>query len=123
MSENKNNIESNSHEVYEINPAILNSPLGYSSLIDGDNIMVVSHLIGEGFNRNNEKIRVIREKGYVIVNGEKTNSGKFESLTDAQLYQLVIAGVIILNDKQRNEFRKKFFSPAATKSETDKKKK
>jgi hypothetical protein len=123
MSENINNNGSNSQEVYEINPAILNSPMGYSSLIDGDNIMVVSHLIGEGFNRNNEKIRVIREKGFVLVNGEKTNSGKFESLTDTQLYQLVTAGVIILNDKQRNEFRKKYFSPAANKAETEKKKK
>ncbi len=123
MSENKNNIDPKNIEEFEINPAILNSPMGYSSLIDGDNIMVVSHLIGEGFNRNNEKIRVIREKGFVLVNGEKTNSGKFESLTDTQLYQLVTAGVIILNDKQRNEFRKKFFQPAVIKTETDKKKK
>ena len=97
-------------DIYEINPAVLNSPMGYSSQIDGDNIMVVAHLFGEGFNRHNEKIRIIKEEGFVLVNGERTASGKFESLSDKQLYELVTAGVILLNDKQRNELRKKFFT-------------
>lgn len=107
---NTNKADTNKTEVYEINPAILNSPMGYSAQIDDDNIMVVSHLLGEGFNRNNEKIRIIKEEGFVLINGEKTTSGKFESLTDTQLYQLVSAGVILLSDKQRNDFRKKFFT-------------
>ena len=104
------NTTTNKNEIYDINPAILNSQMGYSTLIDGDNIMVVSHRIGEGFNRDNEKIRLITEEGFVLVNGTRTASGKFESLTDAQLYELVTAGVLILNDKQRNDFRKKFFT-------------
>ncbi len=104
------NTTSNKTEIYEVNPAILNSQMGYSAFIDNDNIMVVSHRVGEGFNRNNEKVRIITEEGFVLVNGSRTASGKFESLTDTQLYQLVTAGVIILNDKQRNDFRKKFFS-------------
>ncbi len=124
MTENTNTNKSDSDktEVYEINPAILNSPMGYSALIDNDNIMVVSHLIGEGFNRNNEKIRIIKEDGFVLINGEKTPTGKFESLTDIQLYQLVTAGVILLNNKQRNDFRKKFFTIETNKAESEKKK-
>ncbi len=114
MAENTNSSKS---EIYEINPVILNSQLGYSSCIDDDNIMVVAHLFGEGFNRNNEKIRVIREEGFVLINGERSPSGKFENLTDNQLYQLVTAGVVMLNDKQRNDFRKKFFSNNDIKAE------
>ncbi|MEO8514512.1 MAG: hypothetical protein ABI543_13205 [Ignavibacteria bacterium] len=109
--------------IYEINPSILQGPMGYSAQIDGDNIMVVSHQIGEAYNRNNERVRVIKEEGFVLINGEKTTTGKFESLTDTQLYQLVTAGVILLNDKQRNDFRRKFFSIDAHKNESDKKKK
>lgn len=124
MTENTNTNKSDTTktEVYEINPSILNSPMGYSALIDDDNIMVVSHLLGEGFNRNNEKVRIIKEAGFVLINGEKTKTGKFETLTDTQLYQLVTAGVILLNDKQRNDFRKKFFVIDTYKTETDKKK-
>ena len=114
MAENNN---SSKNAIYEINPAILNSQMGYSSCIDDDNIMVVAHLFGEGFNRNNEKIRVIREEGFVLINGERTGSGKFENITDNQLFQLVTAGVILLNDNQRNEFRKKFFSTDTTKND------
>lgn len=114
MAENNN---SSKNTIYEINPAILNSQMGYSSCIDDDNIMVVAHLFGEGFNRNNEKIRVIREEGFVLINGERTESGKFENITDNQLYQLVTAGVILLNDNQRNDFRKKFFSTDPNKND------
>ncbi len=84
--------------------------MGYSANIDDDNIMVVANLFGEGFNRNNEKIRIIREEGFVLVNGERTTTGKFENITDNQLYQLVTAGVILLNETQIKQFRKKFFS-------------
>ncbi len=105
MSEN-----SKTKETYEINPAILNSPMGYSSVIDSDNIMVVPHVFGEGFNRNNEKIRLIKEQGFVLINGERTQSGRFEYLGDKQLYELVAAGVILLNEKQKAEFRKKYFT-------------
>lgn len=104
-------------EVYEINPAILNSQMGYSAIIDDDNIMVVAHLLGEGFNRNNEKIRIIREEGFVLVNGERTESGKFENITDNQLYQLVTAGVLLLNEEQIKQFRKKFFASEPGKNE------
>lgn len=104
------NTNTNKNEIYEVNPAILNSSMGYSAQIDGDSIMIVANLYGEGFNRNNEKIRLIKEEGFVLINGEKTITGKFESITDNQLYQLVTAGVILLSDKQRNDFRRKFFS-------------
>ena len=112
-------INNNKTEVYEINPVILNSPMGYSAQIDDDSIMVVSHLPGEGFNRNNEKVRIIKEEGFVLINGERTSSGKFERLTDSQLFQLVTAGVIILTEKQRADFRKKFFSIDVVKNETN----
>jgi hypothetical protein len=121
---NTNRSEQNKQDIYEINPAILNSPMGYSSEIDGDNIMVVSHQLGEAYNRNNEKVWIIKEEGFVLINGERTSSGKFESLTDTQLYQLVIAGVVLLNDKQRNDFRKKYLTMETIKNErstTDKK--
>ena len=107
-SQSKND-NAGKNEIYDINPAILNSPMCYSAIIDGDSIMVVSHLYGEGFNSRNEKITLIREEGFVLVNGERTTSGKFENLNDTQLYQLVSAGVILLNEKQLAEFRKKFF--------------
>ena len=81
MAEQINNSKT---EVYEINPVILNSPMGYSAQIDEDSIMVVSHLMGEGFNRNNEKIWIIKEEGFALINGERTSSGKFESLTDSR---------------------------------------
>lgn len=97
-------------ETYEVNPAILNSPMGYSSVIDGDNIMVVPHVFGEGFNRNNEKIRLIKEHGFILINGERAQNSRFENLKDKQLYELVAAGVILLNEKQKAEFRKKFFT-------------
>ncbi len=119
---NTNKTDTNKTEIYEINPSILNSSMGYSAQIDDDNIMVVSHLFGEGFNRNNEKVRIIKEEGFVLINGERTISGKFESLSDTQLYQLVTAGVILLNDKQRNDFRKKFFTLETNRNETEKKK-
>ncbi|MCC6865759.1 MAG: hypothetical protein IT280_06315 [Ignavibacteria bacterium] len=96
-------------EIFEINPAILCLQLGYSSIIDGDNITVVADKYGEQFNSRNEKIRVITEPGYVIINGKRTTSGKFEGLTAVQLYQLAAAGVLLLNSKQQTEFRKKFF--------------
>jgi len=105
------------NEIYDINPAILNSPMGYSAIIDNDSIMVVSHLYGEGFNSRNEKITLIREEGFVLVNGERTTSGKFENLNDTQLYQLVSAGVILLSDKQIIDFRKKFFGRSGKQSE------
>ncbi len=97
-------------EVYEVNPKIMDSAQGYSAFIDGDNIMVVPNRYGEGYNSQNEKISIIREKGFVLVNGERNSVCKFEKLSDKQLYQLVIAGVIILNPQQQAEFRKKFFS-------------
>lgn len=96
-------------EIYEINPGILDLPMGYSAVIDDVNIMVVPNHYGEGFNRNNEKIRVLKEAGYVMINGQRTQSSRFEDLTDSQLYQLVAAGVILLNEKQKSDFRKKFF--------------
>lgn len=96
-------------EIYEINPGILNLPMGYSAVIDDVNIMVVPNHYGEGFNRNNEKIRVLKEAGYVMINGQRTQSSRFEDLTDSQLYQLAAAGVILLNEKQKSDFRKKFF--------------
>ncbi len=111
MGNNTNtNTNTNKNEIYEVNPFILNSSMGYSAQIDGESIMVVANLYGEGFNRNNEKIRLIKEEGFVLINGERTPTGKFESINDNQLYQLVTAGVILLNDKQRNDFRNKFFS-------------
>lgn len=97
-------------EAYEVNPAILSLPMGYSAVIDKVNIMVVPNEFGEGFSRNNKKIRVLKKPGYVLINGRQTNSGKFENISDKQLYQLVMAGVIMLNEKQTDEFRKKFFS-------------
>jgi hypothetical protein len=100
----------NTNEVYEVNPAILSSPLGYSAKIGEDNIMVVPHLYGEGFNPFNERIQVTKEAGFVLINGERTPSGKFEGINESQLFQLVTAGVILLNEKQRNDFRKNFFS-------------
>lgn len=96
-------------EIYEINPGILDLPMGYSAVIDDVNIMVVPNHYGEGFNRNNEKIRVLKEAGYVMINGQQTQSSRFEDLTDSQLYQLVAAGVILLNEIQKSDFRKKFF--------------
>lgn len=96
-------------EIYEINPGILDLPMGYSAVIDDVNIMVVPNHYGEGFNRNNEKIRVLKEAGYVMINGQRTQSSRFEDLTDSQLYQLVASGVILLNEKQKSDFRKKFF--------------
>lgn len=117
MSDNPNKTE-----IFEINPVILNSPNGYSALIDGDNFMVVSHLFGEGFNRRNERINIIKEEGFVLVNGQRTVSGKFEGLSDMQLYQLVIAGVVVLNTRQIADFRKKFFSSAASQFERTNKK-
>ncbi len=96
-------------EIYEINPGILDLPMGYSAVIDDVNIMVVPNHYGEGFNRNNEKIRVLKEAGYIMINGKRTSSGKFEGLSDKQLYQLVAAGVILLNEIQKSDFRKKFF--------------
>jgi hypothetical protein len=112
MSEN-NSIKNNA--VYEIDPKVLNSALGYSAIIDGDSIMVVANVYGEGYNLHNEKISLVKQKGFVLVNGEKTKSGKFENLTDTQLYQLVVAGVIALSEKQQEEFRKKFFEKPSTK--------
>jgi hypothetical protein len=108
MTQN-NNTGTVKREVYEVNPAILNQPLGYSAKIDGDNIMVVAHLYGEGYNSSNERINLIKEPGFVLINGERTESGKFEDLSDKQFYQLVVSGVILLNDFQHDEFRKKFF--------------
>lgn len=119
MADNSNT-NSKTAEVYEINPRILDSSLGYSALIDGENIMVVPNRYGEGYNSQNEKISIIREKGFVLVNGEKTSANKLEKLTDKQLYQLVIAGVIILNTQQQAEFRKKFFSHNKTEQEKKK---
>lgn len=97
-------------EVYEVNPAILSSQLGYSAKISEDNIMVVPDVYGEGFNPFNERINVLKEPGYVLINGEKTASGKMEGIDDKQLFQLVTAGVILLNEKQRIDFRKNFFT-------------
>lgn len=113
------------NEIYEVNPAVLNSQMGYSADIDGDSIMVVSHLFGEGFNSRNEKITLIKEEGFVLVNGEKTTSGKFENLSETQLFQLVTAGVILLSEKQIIEFRKKFFGRGGKQTErlSDKKNK
>lgn len=101
--------DSQKKELYDINPAILSLPMGYSAVIEGINIMVVPNHYGEGFNRNNEKIRVLKEPGYVMINGNRTQSNKFEDISDYQLYQLVCAGVILLSEKQKAEFRKKFF--------------
>jgi len=97
-------------EVYEVNPAILSSQLGYSAKIGEDNIMVVPDVYGEGFNPFNERISILKEPGYVLINGEKTSSGKMEAINESQLFQLVTAGVIVLNEKQRIDFRKNFFS-------------
>ena len=99
-----------SSEVYDVNPAILSSQLGYSAKIGDDNIMVVPDVYGEGFNPFNERISVLKEPGYVLINGEKTPSGKMEGISESQLFQLVTAGVIMLNEKQRADFRKTFFS-------------
>ena len=96
-------------EIYEVNPAILSSQLGYSAKIGDDNIMVVPDVYGEGFNPFNELINVLKEPGYVLINGERTASGKMEGVNEAQLFQLVTAGVILLNEKQRVDFRKHFF--------------
>lgn len=97
------------NEIYAINPVILDHPMGYSAVIENVNIMVVPNQYGEGFNRNNEKIRVLKEAGYVMINGQRTQSSKFENLPDKHLYQLVAAGVILLSEKQKAEFRNKFF--------------
>ncbi|HAX47577.1 MAG TPA: hypothetical protein PK605_01635 [Ignavibacteria bacterium] len=117
MSNTNINESPGKNEIYDINPSILNSPMGYSAVIEGDNIMVVSHLFGEGFNSRNEKIRLIKEEGFVLINGEKTASGKFENLSDTQLFQLVSAGVILMNEKQIADFRKKFFGKNTKQSE------
>ena len=108
-------------ETYEINPAVLDSALGYSAKIDGDNIMVVPNLYAEGFNSKNEKINIIKEKGFILINGQKTASGKFEKLTDKQLFQLVTAGVVLLSSGQQSEFRRKFFSLDKPGNEKEKK--
>jgi hypothetical protein len=115
-----NNTGITTKETYEVNPAILNSSLGYSAKIGEDNIMVVANLYGEGYNAQNEKINIIKEKGFVLINGEKTASGKFERLTDEQLLQLVTAGVILLSEQQQADFRRKFFN--VNKLESEKKK-
>jgi hypothetical protein len=108
-------------ETYEINPAILNHPLGYSARIDGDNIKIVAHLYGEGYNSNNERINLIKEPGFVLVNGERTKSGKFEDLSDKQLYQLVVSGVVLLSEAQQEDFRRKFFGLNKSAGESKKK--
>lgn len=120
MTQTSNNNQTSGKEIYEVNPAVLDSALGYSAKIDGDNIMVVPHLYSEGFNSQNEKIIIIKEKGFVLVNGSKTASGKFEKLTEKQLFQLVTAGVVLLSPQQQAWFRMKFFS--LTKPENEKKK-
>jgi hypothetical protein len=44
-----------------------------------------------------------------MLNNVKTESGKFQNLTSKQLYQLVLAGVIILNPEQSKIFKEKFY--------------
>lgn len=95
--------------IYAVSENILNKPVGYSAKVDDVNITVIPHLYGEGFNSQNEKINVIKEPGFVLMNGQKTESGKFENLTDKQLYELVSAGVIKLTPEQEKAFRKQFF--------------
>lgn len=119
MADNNTTVTTNK-ETFEVNPAILNSALGYSARIGEDNIMVVANLYGEGYNAQNEKINIIKEKGFVLVNGEKTASGRFERLTDEQLLELVTAGVIILNEQQQADFRRKFFNVGKLESEKKK---
>lgn len=122
MAQTSNTIQSSVKEIYEVNPAVLDSALGYSAKIDDDNIMVVPNLYSEGFNSQNEKIIIIKEKGFVLVNGAKTASGKFEKLTEKQLFQLVTAGVVLLSPQQQSEFRKKFFGLTKPEPESEKKK-
>ena len=121
MTQTGNTNQPSGKDIYEVNPAVLDSSLGYSAKIDGDNIMIVPNLYAEGFNSLNEKITIIKEKGFVLVNGSKTSSGKFEKLTDNQLFQLVTAGVLFLDSSQQREFRKKFFRPGKPENETEKK--
>lgn len=120
MTQSGNTNQTHGKDIYEINPSILDSALGYSAKIGEDNLMVVPNLYAEGFNSLNEKISLIKEKGFVLVNGNKTPSGKFEKLTDGQLFQLVTAGVVFLNPQQQAEFRKKFFPGSKTENEKKK---
>jgi hypothetical protein len=66
--------------------------------IDGDNIMTFRIFILRDLihktkdNHNKEKVS--------LVNGSKTISGKFEKLTEKQLFQLVTAGVVLLIPQQ-----------------------
>ncbi|MBZ0204248.1 MAG: hypothetical protein K8I03_14630 [Ignavibacteria bacterium] len=126
MADNSSNTQNKNAEVYEVNPRIMNSALGYSALIDGDNIMVVPNQYGEGYNSQNEKINIIKERGFILINGERASGSAFGKLSDKQLYQLVIAGVIILSPAQQAEFRKKFFNQSSinlqSKPEAEKKK-
>jgi hypothetical protein len=122
MAQTNNTIQSSGKEIFEVNPAVLDSALGYSAKIDDDNLMVVPNLYSEGFNSQNEKIVIIKEKGFVLVNGVKTASGKFEKLTDKQLFQLVTACVVLLSPQQQAEFRKKFFGLTGPEPESEKKK-
>jgi hypothetical protein len=95
--------------IYDINPAVLNNPMGYSAEIDGTLITVIPNSYINSYNRNNENISSIEQNGYVMLNNVKTESGKFQNLTSKQLYQLVLAGVIILNPEQSKIFKEKFY--------------
>lgn len=95
--------------IYDINPDVLSNPMGYSAEIDGTLITVIPNSYNNSYNRNNENISSIEQNGYVMLNNVKTESGKFQNLTSKQLYQLVLAGVIILNPEQSKIFKEKFY--------------
>lgn len=106
---NSKGSEDDNPEIYSVTENILINPTGYSAKIDDMHIMVVPHLYGEGFDSKNQKIRVIKEYGFVLMDGKKTDSGKFENLTDNQLFELVSAGVIKMTEDQTKAFRLKFY--------------
>lgn len=101
-------------ETYDINPVMFEVKNGYCAVIEGVEIKIIPHSYEYklGANSNGEVVSlpVLKSSGCLLVNGVQTRSGKFENLTDRQLYELVTAQVIILTPAQDIEFRKKFFN-------------
>ena len=102
------------NEHYDINPDMFELLRGYNAVIDGVTISIQPNqyefklLPGP----KNELVNtpVLLYPGCLLVNGERTQSGKLENPTDKQLFELVTAKVLILNPDQDKSFRKKFFN-------------
>lgn len=96
--------------IYAVNEKIISSPTGFSAKIDGQHIMVVPNLYDMGFDSQNQKVSVLKQPGFVLVDGIRTASGMFENLTDKQLFELASAGVIKMTAEQEKAFRLKFYN-------------